>query len=98
MQLNLGQVRSIINKNRDFLKNTYHVKNIGIFGSVARADNTKFSDVDILVEFSKPTGFFKFIELEEYLSRVIGKKVDLVTKKALKPAIREEILREAAYV
>lgn len=98
MKTDLDQVKETINKHIDFLKVTYHVKGIGVFGSVARADNTQSSDIDILVEFSKPIGFFKFIELEEILSKIIGKKVDLVTKKALKPAIREEVLRETIYV
>ena len=52
----------------------------------------------MLVEFSKPVGFFKFIELEEFLGKLTGKKVDLVTKKALKPAIKNEILQEVSYV
>lgn len=98
MKLNLSHIKEIINQNLSILKNTYHVKDIGVFGSVAREDNTKKSDVDILVEFSQPIGFFKFIELEEYLGKIIGKKVDLVSKKALKPTIREEILQEVAYV
>jgi len=41
---------------------------------------------------------FKFIELEEYLGKLIGRQVDLVTKNALKPAIKEDILREVVYV
>lgn len=98
MKLNLNQIKQVINTNLNTLKDTYHVKKLGVFGSVARADNTEKSDVDILVEFSEPIGFFKFINLEEYLGKIIGKKVDLVTKKALKPAIREEILQEVAYV
>lgn len=98
MKSDLGYIKDLINQNMDSLKNTYHVKSIGVFGSVARADNANASDVDILVEFSQPIGFFKFIELEEFLSRIIGKKVDLVTKRALKPAIKEEILQEVVYV
>jgi len=80
------------------LRNEYSVSSIGVFGSFSRGEDKKSSDVDILVEFSEPVGMFKFIELEEYLSKLIGKKVDLVTKNALKPAIREEILEEVIYV
>jgi len=54
--------------------------------------------VDILVEFKKPIGLFKFLELEEYLSDLIGRKVDLVSKKALKPRIGKHILREVAFL
>ncbi|MBM2826313.1 MAG: polymerase beta domain protein region [Dehalococcoidia bacterium] len=89
---------SIIQNNISFLRSTYNVDTIGVFGSVSRGEDRESSDVDILVEFSKPLGMFKFIELEEYLSKLIGKNVDLVTKKALKPAIREGILQEVFYV
>ena len=54
--------------------------------------------MDILVEFNEPIGFFKFLELEEYLSNIIGRKVDLVSKKALKPRIGKHILEEALFL
>ncbi len=56
------------------------------------------SDVDILVEFNEPIGFFKFLELEEYLSSLVGQKVDLVSRKALKPRIGKRILKETVFV
>jgi len=71
---------------------------MGVFGSFARGDQRKNSDIDILVEFSKPIGFFEFLEVEEYLSKILGKKVDLVTNNALKPAIRQDILNDVVYV
>lgn len=98
MQKNLNQIKKIINAHSDIIKYTYKVKNIGVFGSIARGDNTKVSDVDLLVELSEPLSFFRFIDLENYLSQIIGAKVDLVTKKALKPIIKEEILQEVVYV
>lgn len=98
MKLNLARIKEVINRDLSTLNKTYHVKKIGVFGSVARADNTEKSDVDMLVEFSEPIGFFKFIQLEEYLGKILGKKVDLVTKRALKPTIKEEILQEVSYV
>ena len=76
----------------------YHVRKIGVFGSVARDEQNQKSDVDILVEFSKPVGFFKFIDLEDYLSKVLKRKVDLVTNKSLKQAIKDQILKELIYV
>lgn len=96
--LDLKKIKLLLNGKTNFLSDTYNVKSIGVFGSMARGDNTNSSDVDILVEFSQPVGFFKFIDLEEYLTKLIGKKVDLVTKKALKPSIREEVLQETVYV
>ena len=98
MKLDIDDIKAIVQKHSNFLKDTYHVEKIGVFGSVARGDNTDISDIDVLVEFSEPIGMFKFINLEEYLSQLIGRKVDLVTQKALKPAIKEDILQEVIYV
>lgn len=98
MKANLGYIRGIIQKNMGFLRSEYSIKSVGVFGSFSRGEEKRSSDIDILVEFSRPVGMFKFIELEEYLTKLIGKKVDLVTKKALKPAIKEEILQEVIYV
>ncbi|WP_369684963.1 nucleotidyltransferase family protein [Candidatus Culexarchaeum yellowstonense] len=56
------------------------------------------SDVDILVEFEEPIGFFQFLDLEEYLTKLIGIEVDLVSKGALKPIIGEKILKEVIYL
>lgn len=76
----------------------YGVKTIGLFGSVLRGEQVSESDIDILVEFSHPIGFFKFLELEELLSERLGGKVDLVSKKALKPEIGRVIPNEAVRV
>ena len=86
-----------IGKHRQILKKKYHVGQIGIFGSVAKGISRSTSDVDIVVQFSKPIGMFKFLELEEYLSALLGRKVDLVTKQSLKPIIKSEILRTTVY-
>ncbi|EKD23116.1 MAG: nucleotidyltransferase family protein [uncultured bacterium] len=91
-------VISTIRQQSDQIAKDYHVRKIGVFGSVARDEHNKESDVDILVEFSKPVGFFKFIDLEDYLSNILKRKVDLVTNKSLKPAIKDQILKELIYV
>jgi len=75
----------------------FSVSRIGINGAVARGEQTEASDIDILVEFSRPVGFFTFIELEEYLSLRLGAPVDLVTPDALKPLVRERVAAEVAY-
>ena len=90
--------QNILNSQLNFLKDQYHIKNIGIFGSVVRGEQTNESDIDILVEFDAPIGFFDFIKLENYLSGILKRKVDLISKKALKPAIKETILNEVIYV
>lgn len=79
------------------LHDRYYVEKIGVFGSVSRGDQKEGSDIDILVEFTRPVGFFTFLELEELLSSSLGAKVDLVTPDALKPALSGRILSEVAY-
>jgi hypothetical protein len=76
----------------------YSVKTIGVFGSVARDEQTGQSDIDLLVEFSKPVGFVTFMRLENFLSEQLGNKVDLVTSDSLKPVIRLDVLSEVIYV
>ena len=76
----------------------YSVKTIGVFGSVARNEQTGTSDIDLLVEFSKPVGFVTFMRLENFLSEQLGNQVDLVTSDSLKPVIRQDVLAEVIYV
>jgi hypothetical protein len=96
MKKSLEEIKEILTKHKKELKEKYGVKEIGIFGSYLRNEAREGSD--ILVEFEKPIGFFKFLELEEYLSNLIGIKVDLVSKKALKPHIGKRRMEEVAMV
>ena len=96
----LEELRVQLERLKPTLKEKFEVETIGIFGSYTRGEQTKKSDVDILVEFSEDArvGFFKFLDLEEFLSRKLGVKVDLVTKDALKPYIGKCILQEVVMV
>lgn len=75
----------------------FGVKSIAIFGSVARNEARPDSDVDVLVEFGVPVGFFELIRLERYLAGVFGRRVDLTTPGGLKRQLRDRILGEAVY-
>ena len=75
----------------------YSVKSIGLFGSYADETNTEESDIDLLVEFEKPIGW-KFFTLDLYLERILGRKVDLVTKNGLKDQIKNQILNQMEYL
>lgn len=75
----------------------FFVRSIAVFGSCARDAMQQNSDVDILVEFSRPVGLFHFIRLQNYLEKILQRRVDLVTPEALKPQLRELILSEAVY-
>jgi len=94
----LEDVQKILRAHRKELSEKYGVKCIGIFGSYSRNEQRMDSDVDILVEFERPVGLITFVRLQEYLERLLGVKVDLVTRNALKKRLKERILREVKYV
>ncbi len=73
------------------------VISVAVFGSVARNQAKARSDVDILVEFSKPVGLFEFVDVKNYLKNLLERRVDLVTPGGLRPQMKDEILREAVY-
>ncbi|MFH1362629.1 MAG: nucleotidyltransferase family protein [Candidatus Omnitrophota bacterium] len=95
---NLAKIKELLKKNMKSLEENYQVKVIGVFGSYSRGDSRKNSDIDILIEFSKTPDFFEFIRLEKSLENLLGIKVDMVTRNALKASIKNEILRETVYI
>ena len=94
----LEEIEKILREHKGELREKFKVKEIGIFGSYVRGEAKETSGVDILVEFDETPSLFEFIELETYLSELFGVKVDLVMKKALKPHIKQHVLREVLYV
>jgi len=90
-------INEILNKYKSELADKYNVKEIGIFGSYARGEQRKTSDLDVLVEFTEPIGW-EFVDLKEYLESILGMKVDLVTVGALKPQLKDNILQEVVYL
>ena len=71
---------------------------IGIFGSVARKENTKHSDIDILYEFQNTIGLFKLIRLHQELEMKLNKKIDLVSEKYLHPKLKPQILNDLKII
>jgi len=94
----IEEMKSRLEGLKPILKAKFKVESIGFFGSYVRGNQKKTSDLDVLVEFYEPIGLFQFIELEDFLREKLGVKVDLVSKKALKPRIGECILKEVIYV
>ncbi|MBN2119154.1 MAG: nucleotidyltransferase family protein [Anaerolineales bacterium] len=74
------------------------VSMIGVFGSMARGDARKKSDIDLIVRFSKRKSLLAVVRLERELSEALGRKVDLLTEAALSPYLRERILKEMRVV
>ena len=91
-------VRKAIAAELGVLRREYSVERIGLFGSYARGEQSAGSDVDLIVAFERPIGLFRFVRLRDYLSQRLGARVDLVTVAALKPGIREHVLKTVQYV
>ena len=79
------------------LRKDYAIKEIGLFGSFSDGSFTDKSDIDILIELERPIGW-KIFSLEIYLEKILGRKIDLVTKSALKEQIKDSILKQVNYV
>ncbi len=80
------------------LTNKFGVKSLLLFGSVARNEAASTSDVDLLVEFNRPVGYFGLFALQDYLEKLLGCPVDLGTPDSLKPYIKESIMGELIRV
>ena len=76
----------------------YGVEYAGIFGSFARGENDDNSDIDILIRLKKPIGLFSLAELEQKLTSVLKRKVDLVTERGLSPYIRDNVMSDLKYI
>jgi uncharacterized protein len=98
MNTELHHILNMLKHLLPLLSERYKVQELGLFGSYIRQEQSEDSDLDILVTFSETPSLLKFIELENYLSDVLGVKVDLVMKDALKPAIGKQILKEVMQV
>ncbi|MGH7799465.1 MAG: nucleotidyltransferase family protein [Thermodesulfobacteriota bacterium] len=94
----LEEINSILKEHKEEFYKKYNVKEIGIFGSFVRGEQKNRSDIDILVEFEVLPDLLKFIEMERYLEKLLRKKVDLVEKTALRPQLKEIILKEVVYI
>lgn len=94
---NLAQIRTTLTTHKGELFQRYHLKNMAIFGSYARNEQKKTSDLDILVEFSAPIDI-EFIDLANYLEGLLKLRVDLVSKNGIKPKYYKEIKNDLKHV
>ncbi len=93
-----NDVMSALKENLQLMQSRFGVRNLSVFGSVARGDERPGSDVDVLVEFEQTPTFDQFMDLKLYLEELLRRKVDLVTRHALKPRMRPIIEKEALHV
>ena len=98
MNTQVENIKNLLRIELPKLKSQYSLDTLEIFGSYVRNEQKSGSDIDILVSFLEVPSLFKFIELEDYLSNLLGVKADLVMKSALKPYIGKKILAEAQSI
>ena len=94
----LKEIKKKLKEIQPDLHEKYGVSRIGIFGSFSKGNETRNSDIDILVEFDKDIDIFEFIELKDFLSEYLSRKIDLVTEDAIKPLMKDDIMKEVVYI
>ena len=92
------EVIQILQSQKEKLEKNFGVKSLQLFGSVARDEASPTSDVDLLVEFNRPTGYFGLFALQDYLEELLGCSVDLGTENSLRPGIKERVKKDLVYV
>jgi predicted nucleotidyltransferase len=91
-------VVTTLKSNLEVIRQKFGVKRIGIFGSFARGEEREDSDLDVLVVFEEGQKTFdNYMDLKFYLEDLFGRKIDLVTEKALKPQLKDIILKDVVY-
>ncbi|HAF28746.1 MAG TPA: nucleotidyltransferase [Bacteroidales bacterium] len=95
--LTKNEILEKLSELRPILHKEFSVKEIGLFGSYSEDEQKEDSDIDILVEFDKPVGW-KFFTLEKYLEDIFQRKVDLVTRKALKRQLKDRIINQTLFL
>ena len=94
----LEQILRILHEQLPDLRMRYSVRSLGVFGSLARGEAKKNSDLDVLIDFQEAPDLFQFIDLRQELGNLLGIKVDLVTRASLKGSIGKRILEEVVLV
>lgn len=88
------EVRRTLDSHRQELVTRFGVQSLALFGSVVRNEANEDSDIDMLVEFNRPTGYFGLVALQEYLTELLQQPVDLGTLRSLKPRVRTSVEKE----
>lgn len=92
------EILKTLGKLKEYLHENYHVKEIGLFGSAARGEQKKGSDIDVLVEFEEDADLFSLIGLSDFLKTKLKQDVDVVPKRTLRSELRASILKDVVYV
>lgn len=97
--LSSGEILQFLKENKSYIQNHFHCSEIGLFGSFARDEQTDQSDIDILAVFESETAnlYETELELKQYLENAFLRKVDICSKKWIKPVFKPIVLKEALY-
>jgi predicted nucleotidyltransferase len=93
----LNSILSALSSIKHELEENFHVKSIGVFGSAVRDDFRPDSDIDLIVEFERPIGI-AFIDLADFIEQKMKSKIDLVSRRGIKPQYLKAIEEEIVYV
>ncbi len=96
--LSLNEVKKLLCENKPDLEQKFHVKSIALFGSYVRGQQSAKSDIDLLVEFTRPVSLLHIVSLENYLVDLMGIPVDVVLKRSVRKELRSTILKEAIQI
>ena len=94
--IKINTLEELLLESKKFLQEQYGIEKIGYFGSYARNEQQQSSDLDIIIKLGRPIGL-EFLDIKYYLEEKIGVPIDLVTTNALKPQLKEQILKEVVY-
>jgi hypothetical protein len=94
----VAEIKKLLTEHKQELRKEFKVKEIALFGSYIREGATEGSDLDILVSFSEPVSLLDLVRVENFLTSLIGIKVDVVPKEDIRPELKKIILEQAVYV
>jgi predicted nucleotidyltransferase len=98
MRKTLDEIKQILNEHRETLRVEHKIKNIAVFGSYVRGEQKRRSDLDLLAEFEGDISLLDLVGAEQYLTKILKIKVDLIPKSEIRPELKARILREAVPV
>lgn len=96
--MNRSRTLELLGQHKAHLARRYGVSGLALFGSTVRDEAREDSDIDILVRFDGPATSERYFGVQFYLEDLLGRPVDLVTEKALRPELRPYVEREAVRV
>lgn len=96
--MNKEEIIGILRKHSDFIKINYNAEIVGLFGSYSRGEQKEASDADILVRFGEGATLFDFVGLADFLEEELNIKVDVVSERAVREELKDQIFKEVIAI